>query len=58
VESTNKTLEAIMTETIQTHRKYWSDKLQESLWAYKITYKNSIEFTHQLVYGKQVLLPI
>jgi transposase InsO family protein len=37
VESTNKTLEAIMTKTVQIHRKYWSDKLQEALWAYRIT---------------------
>ena len=48
-----------MTKTVQTHRKDWSDKLQEALWAYIITYKNSIGFTpYQLVYGKQVLLPI
>ena len=59
MESTNKTLEAIMTKTVQIHRKYWSNKLQEALWAYRITYKNSIGFTpYQLVYGKQVLLPI
>jgi hypothetical protein len=59
VESTNKNLEAIVTKIVQTHRKDWSDKLQEALWAYKITYKASIGFTpYQLVYGKQVLLPI
>ena len=59
MESTNKNLEAIMTKTVQTHRKDWSDKLQEALWAYRITYKNNIGFTpYQLVYGKQVLLPI
>ena len=59
VESTNKTLETIMTKTIQMHRKYWSDKLHEALWAYRITWKNSTGFTpYQLVYGKQVLLPI
>jgi transposase InsO family protein len=45
VESTNKTLEAIMTKTVQLHRKDWSDKLQEAIWAYRITYKNSIGFT-------------
>jgi hypothetical protein len=45
VESNNKTLEAIMTKTVQTHRKDWSNKLQEALWAYRITYKNSIGFT-------------
>ena len=59
VESTNKTLEAIMTKTVQIHRKDWSDKLHEALWAYRITWKNSIGFTpYQLVYGKRVLLPI
>jgi hypothetical protein len=59
VESTNKTLESIMTKTVQMHRKDWSDKLNEALWAYRITWKNSIGFTpYQLVYGKQVLLPI
>jgi hypothetical protein len=59
VESTNKILEAIMTKTVQTHRKDLSYKLQEALWAYIITYKNNIGFTpYQLVYSKQVLLPI
>ena len=47
-----------MTKTIQMHRKYWPDKLHEDLWAYRITWKNAIGFTHHLVYGKQVLLPI
>ena len=48
-----------MTKTVQIHRKDWSDKLHEALWAYTITWKNSIGFTpYQLVYGKQVLLPI
>ena len=59
VEFTNKNLEAIMTKTVQIHRKYWSDNLHEALWAYRITWKDSIGFTpYQLVYGKQVLLPI
>ena len=48
-----------MTKIVQMHRKYWSDKLHEALWAYIITWKNSTGFTpYQLVYGKQVLLPI
>ena len=59
VESTNKTLETIMTKTVQMHKKDWSNKLHEALWAYIITWKNSSGFTpYQLVYGKQVLLPI
>ena len=41
------------------HRKDWSNKLHEALWAYIITWKNSTSFTpYQLVYGKKVLLPI
>ena len=41
------------------HRKDWSAKLTEALWAYRITWKNSTSFSpYQLVYGKQVLLPI
>ena len=48
-----------MTKTIQMHRKDWPDKLNEVLWAYRITWKNNIGFApYQLVYGKQVLLPI
>ena len=48
-----------MTKTVQMHRKDWSDKLHEALQAYRITWKNSTGFTpYQLVYGKQVLLPI
>ena len=48
-----------MTKTFQMCRKDWSDKLNESLWAYIVTWKNTIGFTpYQLVYGKQVLLPI
>ena len=40
-------------------RKYWLDELHESLRAYRIAWKNSTGFTpYQLVYGKQVLLPI
>ena len=59
VESTNKTLETIMTKTVQMHWKDWSQTLHEALWAYKITWKNNTGFTpYQLVYGKQVLFPI
>ena len=48
-----------MTKIVQMHIKYWLDKLHEPLWAYEITWKNSTGFTpYQLVYAKQVLLPI
>ena len=59
VKSTNKLLEAILTKTIHLHHKYWVDRLPEDLWAYRITWRNTTGHTpYELVYGKQVLLPI
>eukprot|EP00253_Pinus_taeda_P032465 PITA_32465 len=59
VESTNKVLGNIMTKTVQMNRKDWSEKLRDALWAYRITWKNTTGFSpYQLVYGKEVLLPI
>lgn len=59
VESTNKTLEGIMTKTVAANRKNWADKLNETLWAYRITWKNTTGFSpYQIVYGKEVMLPI
>eukprot|EP00253_Pinus_taeda_P036562 PITA_36562 len=41
------------------NRKNWEEKLKDALWAYRITWKNTIGFTpYQLVYGKEVMLPI
>ena len=39
VESTNKILDAIMTKVVKQHRRDWSDKLLEALWAYHTTWK-------------------
>ena len=59
VESTNKTLEGIITKTVAMNGKNWEEKLKDALWAYRITWKNTIGFTpYQLVYGKEVMLPI
>ena len=59
VESTNKVLEAILTKTIHLHHKDWEDRLPEALWAYRITWRNTIGHTlYELMYGKQVILPI
>ena len=59
VESTNNVLEAILTKTIHLHHKDWVDRLPEALWAYRITWRNTTGHTpYELVYGKQVLLPI
>lgn len=48
-----------MTKTVATNRKNSADKLNEALWAYRITWKNTTGFSsYQLVYGKEVMLPI
>ena len=52
-------MEAILTKTIQLHHRDWADRLPEALWAYQITWRNTTGHTpYELVYGKQVLLPI
>lgn len=59
VESTNKVIEAILTKTIQVSHIDWADRLPKELWAYRTTWKNTTGYTsYELVYGKQVLLPI
>eukprot|EP00253_Pinus_taeda_P028921 PITA_28921 len=59
VESTNKTLEGIITKAVAMNIKNWEEKLKDALWAYRITWKNTTGFTpYQLVYGKEVMLPI
>jgi len=59
VESTNKVLETILNKTVQLHDRNWSDRLLDALWEYHTTWRNTTGHTpYQLVYGKQVLLPI
>jgi transposase InsO family protein len=53
VESTNKFIESILTQTVQLHHKDWAYRLLEALWAYRITWRNTIGHTpYELVYGK------
>ena len=41
------------------HQKEWVERLPEALWAYRTTWRNSTgHMPYELVYGKQVLLPI
>lgn len=59
VESTNKVLEAILIKTIQSNHKDWAYRLPEALLSYRTTWRNTNGHTpYELVYGKQVLLPI
>jgi hypothetical protein len=59
VESTNKVIEAKLTKTVWLHHKDWVDQLPAALWAYRTTWRNTTCHTpYELVYGKQVFLPI
>ena len=59
VESTNKTIEGILTKTMHLHRRDWEKRLLEALWAYGTTWRNTTVHTpYELVYGKQVMFPI
>ena len=59
MESTNKFIEAILTKTVKSHRRYWADRLPEALWAYRTTLRNTTGFSpYELVYGKSVIFPI
>jgi len=59
VESTNKVIKAILTKIVQLHHKDLADRILEALWAYRTTWRNTTGHTpYELVYGKQILLPI
>ena len=59
MESTNKVIEAILTKNIHLHHKDCADRPPEALWAYRTTWRNTTGHTpYELVYGKQILLPI
>jgi hypothetical protein len=59
VESTNKFIASILTKTVRAHRRDWSDRLHEALWAYRTTWRNTTSFSpYELVYGKSLVFPI
>nr|GEY40320.1 reverse transcriptase domain-containing protein [Tanacetum cinerariifolium] len=53
VEVSNRGLKIILERTIGENRASWSDKLDDSLWAFRTAFKTPIGFTpYKLVYGK------
>nr|GEU36639.1 retrovirus-related Pol polyprotein from transposon opus [Tanacetum cinerariifolium] len=53
VEVSNRGLKRILERTIDENRAYWSDKLDDALWAFRTAYKTPIGCTpYKLVYGK------
>ena len=44
---------------VNTSRKYWSTKLSDTLWAYRITYKIALVISpYWVVYGKTSHFPV
>lgn len=59
VEIANMELESILTKTIALHRKDWSSRLFEAVWAYRTTWKNTTGFTpFEMVYGTKAMMPM
>nr|GEW71669.1 reverse transcriptase domain-containing protein [Tanacetum cinerariifolium] len=59
VEVSNRSLKRILERTIGENRAFWSDKLDDALWAFRTAYKTPIGCTpYKLVYGKACHLPI
>nr|GEX43673.1 reverse transcriptase domain-containing protein [Tanacetum cinerariifolium] len=53
VEVSNRGLKRILERTVRENRAFWSDKLDDALWAFRIAYKTPIGCTpYKLVYGK------
>nr|GEY14267.1 reverse transcriptase domain-containing protein [Tanacetum cinerariifolium] len=59
VEVTNRGLKRILGRTVGKNRALWTDKLDDALWAFRITFKTPIGYTpYKLVYGKSCHLPL
>nr|GEV37635.1 reverse transcriptase domain-containing protein [Tanacetum cinerariifolium] len=59
VEVFNRGLKRILERTVGENRAFWSDKLDDALWAFRTAFKTLIGCTpYKLVYGKACHLPI
>nr|GFC64215.1 reverse transcriptase domain-containing protein [Tanacetum cinerariifolium] len=59
VEVFNRCLKRILERTMDGNHASWSDKLDDTLWAFSTAFKTPIECTpYKLVYGKACHLPI
>nr|GEW77094.1 reverse transcriptase domain-containing protein [Tanacetum cinerariifolium] len=59
VDVSNRGLKRILERTVRENRASWSEKLDDTLWAFRTAYKTPIGCTpYTLVYGKSCHLPI
>ncbi|GJV98937.1 reverse transcriptase domain-containing protein [Tanacetum coccineum] len=59
VEVSNRGLKSILERTVGENHAFWSDKLDDALWAFRTAYKTPIGCTpYKLVYGKACHLPV
>nr|GFA09351.1 reverse transcriptase domain-containing protein [Tanacetum cinerariifolium] len=59
VEVTNRGLKRILKRTVGENSALWSNKLEDTLWAFRMAFKTPISCTpYRLVYGKSCHLPL
>ena len=58
-ESTNKTLQNILKKIVNENRTDWDTNLYSALWAYRTSYKTSIQSTpFRLAFGLEAVMPV